>query len=191
MTKLCGLNPNDYSESEYREKMIGRSPNKAGRGTWAIYISLKEKVDVFLVGTGATNVNGIPEADWILKYLLDNFYDIIKNFSIFQRLSLKYRLFPKLAKRKIKRISETETDSIKTDQEMLETVKRLKEKEVKKLFVVTDKRHMPRTVRDLVLALEKEDLLNSSIEVYTSFSHIQYKEGGKVKVEDNIFSAQP
>lgn len=174
LVKVCGYNL--YREN-WEEVMIGISPIQPGRLTMAVFKALKEDVDVLLIGTGSSQKNGILEADWTLRFLMSNFFDIFKKFHIFRKIPLRFQL----ARGKIRYMARTETKSKNTKEEMMETVEFLKKGKFDRIFLISDINHIGRMNRDFAMALKKIRMFNSDIEVDTSFSYIPYK--GRINIE--------
>jgi hypothetical protein len=180
IVKVCGYN---LLEPDIVKIFEGLSSYFFGRGTMGIYVFYRERADHFLIGTGASKKDGLVEAEWLKRYLINNLDGIFTEFPVFRELDI----YLKKAKKTLNGIIHTDKESKNTKEEMEKTIQYALGLRTKYelfgynnipiiIYIVSCPAHLPRVVRDMNLTLEEMNLLNikTKIQVYYIASHVPY-----------------
>ena len=126
----------------------GEPPDLLGRATKGVLVALEQKAMLIGFGTGASEIDGIKEAEFTRDYLLEHFFELSR-FTVFQGIDLTR------ARKRVERISRLEMQSQNTKEEAEFAVEMFEECGIEKVFIVSSPVHLPRCLRDYYAALEK------------------------------------
>jgi len=139
-----------HLQAKIWKKIIwGEPPDLLGRLPKAVLVTLEEKAELLGFGTGASEINGKKEAEFIRDYLLEHFSELAE-FTAFQGINLVQ------ARKKVASISKLELQSQNTKQEAEFAVEMLEKHGIEKIFLVSSPVHLPRCLRDYCIAVEKQ-----------------------------------
>lgn len=137
---------------DWMEIVWGRPPFALGRALKAVQIAWREKAELIVFGTGASEKDGMKEAEYIIHYLLENFTQL-REFSAFSRIHLV------ALREKIVRISVPETKSQNTAEEVALAGRIFAAKGVERVYQVSSPFHIPRCHRDALVAFRADPKL--------------------------------
>lgn len=137
----------------WEEIIWGKPPDALGRAPKAVQIALKEKVEMIIFGTGASQKDGMKEGEYIIYYLLKNFLQL-REFSAFSNVNLA------AAREKIARICVPETASQNTVEEVSFAGRIFAAMKIERVYQVSSPFHIPRCHKDALVAFRKDPRLN-------------------------------
>lgn len=152
-----GCNLHTY---QWKTIVWGKSPSDMGRIPKGIFTALFEQADVMVFGTGASEKNGVLEADASARLMWERFDDI-REFDLFQRY------FPDIGddgyrndlRDRIASILEIENTAQNTVEEVVKAGKIFKRADVERIILISSPTHLPRCLRDACVAFDlNEDL---------------------------------
>jgi hypothetical protein len=148
----------------YQWKTIvwGKPPHDLGRIPKGVFLALYEEAAVLVFGTGASEKDGLLEADATVKLMWERFDDL-QHFEIFQTH------FPDIRdadhrnayRERIASILEVENTSRNTVEEVRKAGHIFKRHQVEQIILVSSPTHLPRCLRDACMAFDDDPELAS------------------------------
>lgn len=137
----------------WEEIIWGKPPDALGRAPKAVQIALRENAELIVFGTGASEKDGMKEAEYIIYYLFKNF-SRLQEFSAFSSVNLV------TLQKKITGICVPETFSQNTAEEVHFAGGIFYNHRIEKVYQVSSPFHIFRCHRDAIVAFKKEPSLN-------------------------------
>ena len=149
-----GCNLHTY---QWKRIVWGKPPNELGRVPKGIFIALHEEADVMVFGTGASEKDGLLEADATALLMWDKFDDLQK-FSVFETHfpDLKDQAFRDQCRTRIESILKIENTSQNTVDEVTRAGHIFKDHDVEQIILVSSPTHLPRCLRDACVAFDND-----------------------------------
>ncbi|MEE2994740.1 MAG: ElyC/SanA/YdcF family protein [Gemmatimonadota bacterium] len=149
-----GCNLHTY---QWKRIVWGKPPYELGRVPKGIFIALQEKADVMVFGTGASEKDGLLEADATARLMWDKFDDL-KDFAVFETHfpDLKDQAFRDQCRTRIKSILKIENTSQNTVDEVTRAGHIFKDYDIEQIILVSSPTHLPRCLRDACVAFDND-----------------------------------
>lgn len=166
---------------DWRNIVWGSPPYELGRIPMAVYVAVREKADVIVFGTGASERGGKKESEVTREYMIEHFSGL-KEFSSFEGIPVEdYR-------EKMETISVAECDSKNTIEEMRAAGKIFLEKGIEKVILISSPSHVSRCIRDALAVFQEPEMAVLKRSLYAAASDTSYLGG---RVEDVVIFEPP
>ena len=141
----------DVNADFWTRAVWGKPPHRVGRIPKGILVTHQENADVIVLGTGASVKDGLKEASYTKKYMLDH-WDRLTEFTEFQKLPATRLL--KLREKMGGAI--VEESSLNTQQEVERAGEIFLDRDIERVILVSTPTHLPRCIRDAFSVYEHE-----------------------------------
>ncbi len=147
-----GCNLHTY---HWKNIVWGKPPHDLGRIAHSVLLALCYDVEVMIFGTGASEKNGMLEADATVQLMFERF-DRLQEFAPFQSQfpAIKQQGFRDKCRQKIESIVEIENTSQNTVEEVTTAGHIFNRHHVERIILVSSPTHLPRCLRDACVAFE-------------------------------------
>ena len=153
-----GCNLHTYN---WKRIVWGKPPHELGRVPKGIFIALYEEAEAMVFGTGASEKNGLLEADATAQLMWEKFDDL-KEFEIFQTHfpDLKDQAFRDHCRTRIESILKIENTAQNTVDEVTKAGHVFKDHGIEQIVLVSSPTHLPRCLRDASVAFDNDPELS-------------------------------
>lgn len=130
----------------------GQPPNELGRLPHAVLLAWKKQAKVVVFGTGASEMDGLKECEYTLKYLWDRWSDLsqfeqLKDVPLGQAMKL------------MRAVSVLDTETQNTDQEVTAALRVFDSQACEQAFLVSSPTHLPRCLACACKVVEQDPTL--------------------------------
>lgn len=147
-----GCNLHTY---QWKKIVWGKPPDELGRVPKGVFVALYEDADVIVFGTGASEKDGVLEADATVRLMWKRF-DALKDFSLFQTFlpDMQHSGRRETYREKLRSILEIENTSQNTVEEVVRAGYIFNEHRIDRVILVSSPTHLPRCLRDACIAFD-------------------------------------
>lgn len=157
--KKTGILVHGCNLHTYQWKTIvwGKPPHELGRVPRGVLLALTEHADAMVFGTGASEKDGLLEADATAKLLWERFDDL-QNFESFQRHipEMASPAFRETCRQRIASILVIENTAQNTIDEVIKAGHIFKDRYIEQIVLVSSPTHLPRCLRDACVAFDHD-----------------------------------
>lgn len=149
-----GCNLHTY---QWKNIVWGKPPHDLGRVPKGVFLALTEGAEAMVFGTGASEKDGLLEADATAKIMWERF-DELQAFEIFQTHfpEMSDPAFREACRRRIGSILIIENTAQNTIDEVKKAGHLFKSRHIEQIILVSSPTHLPRCLRDACVAFDND-----------------------------------